>query len=367
MAELADVFRRHGVEYLERFGERVLPSHRHALQDIADCRTEALGGHLAQCSHCAHLRYSYHSCRNRGCPKCHRTDTERWLNRRRKDLLPVTYFHVVFTLPKELRHFVRAHQKVLFGVLFLAAARSLMKLAADEKYVGGQIGLLCVLHTWTRAMVWHPHIHCLVPSIGLSQDGQYRLPSGKNYLVPVVALSRIFRAKFMSLASKALPDVTFPESVWKTDWVVYSKHAAQGADKVLTYLARYVYRIAITNNRILSFENGDVTFRYKDSQEHRWRTMTLPSLEFMRRFLQHVLPDGFHKVRHYGLLHPANREKLKRLQEGLKPPIESQIDNAEITETAGAFPHVASLLCPCCHTGYMVLVSILSPKRRAPP
>ncbi|PXF55883.1 MAG: hypothetical protein C4B57_00025 [Deltaproteobacteria bacterium] len=194
MAELADVFRRHGVEYLERFGGRVLPSHRHALCSITECRTEALGGHLAQCSHCAHLRYSYHSCRNRSCPKCHRTDTDRWLSRRRRDLLPVTYFHVVFTLPKELGHIVRSHQRILFNVLFLAAARSLMKLAADEKYVGGQIGLLCVLHTWTRAMIWHPHIHCLVPGIGLSKDGQSRFPAGRNYLVPVAALSRIFRA-----------------------------------------------------------------------------------------------------------------------------------------------------------------------------
>jgi hypothetical protein len=258
MAELADVFGRHGVEYLKRFGDRVLPSHRHALRDIAECRTEALGGHLTQCSHCAHLRYSYHSCRNRSCPKCHRTDTDRWLSRRRRDLLPVTYFHPVFTLPKELGHIVRSHQRVLFHVLFLAAARSLTRLAADEKYVGGQIGLLCVLHTWTRAMAWHPHIHCLVPGIGFHNDEQYQLPRGRNYLVPVVALSRIFRAKFMSLARKALPDITFPESLWKTDWVVYSKPAAQGADKVLTYLARYVHRIAITNNRILSFDKDNV-------------------------------------------------------------------------------------------------------------
>ncbi|PXF55882.1 MAG: hypothetical protein C4B57_00020 [Deltaproteobacteria bacterium] len=168
----------------------------------------------------------------------------------------------------------------------------------------------------------------------------------------------------MSLARKALPDITFPESVWKTDWVVYSKPAAQGADKVLTYLARYVHRIAITNNRILSFQNGDVTFCYKDSKEHRWRTMTLPAAEFMRRFLQHVLPKGFHKVRHFGLLHP---EKLKRLQEELKPSVESDTENEEIAETAKATTRIARLRCPCCHTGYMVLVSILSPKRRAPP
>jgi hypothetical protein len=244
-----------------------------------------------------------------------------------------------------------------------------MKLAADEKYVGGQIGLLCVLHTWTRAMAWHPHIHCLVPGIGLSKDGQSRFPAGRNYLVPVAALSRIFRAKFMSLARKALPDVTFPESVWKSDWVVYSKPAAQGADKVLTYLARYVHRIVITNNRILSFQNGDVTFCYKDSQEHRWRTMTLPAAEFMRRFLQHILPKGFHKVRHYGLLHPANREKLKRLQETLNPPVESdtETEDKEIAKTTKAITRIARLRCPRCHNGFMVLVSILLPKRRAPP
>ncbi|OPL13233.1 MAG: hypothetical protein AVO38_13795 [delta proteobacterium ML8_D] len=173
----------------------------------------------------------------------------------------------------------------------------------------------------------------------------------------------------MSLARKALPDVDFPESLWKTDWVIYSKPAVQGADKVLTYLARYVHRIAITNNRILSFENGNVTFRYKDSQEHRWRTMTLSTAEFMRRFLQHVLPRGLHKVSHYGLLHPANRGRLRRLQETLNPPVESdtETEDKEIAKITKAITHTSSLRCPRCHIGYMVLVLILSPKRRGPP
>jgi hypothetical protein len=173
----------------------------------------------------------------------------------------------------------------------------------------------------------------------------------------------------MSLARKALPDVDFPESLWKTDWVVYSKPAVQGADKVLMYLARYVHRIAITNNRILSFQDGNVTFRYKDSQKHRWRTMTLSTAEFIRRFLQHVLPRGFHKVRHYGLLHPANRAKLRLLQEKLNPSVESDTEtkDKEIAKITKCITRSAGLRCPCCHTGYMVLVSILSPKRRGPP
>lgn len=367
MAELADVFRHNGAAYLDRFGDRMPTSHRHAIRNVAVCRTEALGGHLAKCNHCGHLRHSYHSCRNRSCPKCHGTDTKRWLEKRQDELLSVPYFHVIFTLPKELQYLVRAHQKALGSVLFLAAARSLKELAADPRYVGGDIGILCVLHTWTRAMIWHPHIHCLVPAGGLSQDGKWREPKGKNYLVPVIALSKIYRAKFMSLARKTLPGVTFPESVWETDWVVYSKPSMQGADRVLKYLARYIHRIAITNNRILSVYNGEVTFRYKDSREHRWKTMTLSADEFMRRFLQHVLPRGFHKVRYYGLLSPANRGKLKQIRELMRTNTDAGEEVKEEDKTPDTISPIATLLCPHCKIGLLVLVSFLEKKCRVPP
>jgi hypothetical protein len=371
MAEIADIFRRYAQDYRERFGSSMLPSHRRASADICACRTEALGGHLAQCDHCAHLRYSYHSCKNRSCPKCHKNDTERWFEKRREELLPVAYFHLVFTVPKELHHLVRTHQKTLYNVLMKAAAFSLMHLAADPRYVGGKIAILSVLHTWTRAMIYHPHIHCLVPAGGLTLDDNLWLPARKNYLVPVRALSVLFRAKFMHMAQKALPNETFPESAWKTKWVVYCKPTAQGTDKVLTYLARYIHRIAITNNRIISIHENTITFRYKDSQNHCWKTMTLPPLEFLRRFLQHVLPKGFHKVRYYGLLAPNNRYHFKQIRQTLltehTQPQGGKTKKDGSHDILAAQRPTSNKLCPLCSTGYLVVISLLQPRWRAPP
>jgi Putative transposase/Transposase zinc-binding domain len=368
MPEIADIFRCYGADYLERFGAGMLPSHLRALRDLAECRTESFGGHLAVCDHCGEWRYSYHSCRNRSCPKCHGSDTEKWLDERRSELLPVPYFHIVFTLPKELHEIVRAHQKTLYDALIKTAASSLMTLARDPRYVGGTIALLCVLHTWTRAMIYHPHVHCLVPAGGLSHDGSSWLPARTRFLVPVRALSEIFRARFMDLARRALPGKAFPDSLWETDWVVYSKPSVHGADNVLRYLARYIHRIAITNNRILSFEKGQVTFRYKDSRQRCWKTMTLPALEFMRRFLQHVLPRAFHKVRSYGLLAPANRQRLHQINESLfsngsepKPTDDQRADPQLIP----AEPE--SSRCPHCHIGSLVVILFLPYRRRAPP
>jgi hypothetical protein len=306
-----------GAEYLERFGTGMLPSHLRAVRDIAECRTESFGGHLAVCDHCGEWRYSYHSCRNRSCPKCHGSDTEKWLDERRSELLSVAYFRLVFTVPKELHGIFRTHQRILSSILIKAVASSLMDLARDPRCVGGTIAVLWVLHTWTRALLYHPHVHCLVPGGGLSDDECSWLAARTRFLVPVRALSEIFRARFMDLARRALPGKAFPDSLWDTDWVVYSKPSVQGADNVLRYLARYIHRIAITNKRIRSVENGEVTFRYKDSRERCWKTMTLPALEFMRRFLQHVLPGAFHKVRSYGLLAPANRQRLHQINESL--------------------------------------------------
>lgn len=372
MAEIAEIFRRYGQNYLDRFGDSMLPSHLRASWDICACRTEALGGHLAQCDTCGHLRYSYHSCKNRSCPKCHKTDTQRWLEKRQEELLPLSYFHLVFTLPKELHRMLRAHQKTLYNVLMKAAACSLMHLAADPRYLGGKIGILCVLHTWTRAMIYHPHVHCLVPAGALSADGKIYLPARrKNYLVPVRALSVLFRAKFMQMAKKALPDETFPQSVWQTKWVVHCKPTVQGTDKVLTYLARYIHRIAITNSRIISINRQNITFRYKDSQNHCWKSMTLPALEFLRRFLQHVLPKGFHKVRYYGFLSPKDRYQLRQLRQALlsqnpKSDPQQTKNDGQVDKTAVDKSILASL-CPICSTGSLVVISLLQPKWRAPP
>jgi hypothetical protein len=290
MLQVADVIRRYGGEYLERFGQDLLPSHRRAMDDILRCRTEALGGQLLQCDHCGQEPYVYHSCRNRSCPTCHRLDTEAWLAERRQELLPVPYFHVVFTLPQELRVLVRRHQNALYDILLRAAAQALIQLAADPHYVGGLIGVLCVLHTWTRTLTYHPHVHCLVPAGGVSADRTEWRPARTSYLVPVHALAKLFRGLFQALVHQERPDLTIPESVWTKGWVVYCKPALQGTELVLNYLGRYVHRIALTNSRILSTEDGQVSFRYQDAQDQRWKMMTLPAYEFIRRFLQHVLP-----------------------------------------------------------------------------
>jgi hypothetical protein len=213
MAELADVFRQYGRQYLETFGEAVLPSHRRAIADIVACRTEALGGYLVQCDSCTVQDKAYRSCKNRSCPKCHRGDTLRWLEKRAGELLPVMYFHVVFTLPMQLRRLVRGHQKKLYAVLMKAAAESLMKLAADPKYVGGRIGILALLHTWTSAGIYHPHVHCLVPGGGITPDKSSWISSRKKFLVPVKALSPIFRAKFLEMVQDAMPCLQIPREV----------------------------------------------------------------------------------------------------------------------------------------------------------
>ena len=371
MPELADIFRRYGPAYLQRFGEAILPSHRRAFQDIADCRTEALGGHVFVCDHCGHEQYAYHSCRNRSCPKCHKDDTEAWLEARRKELLPVPYFHVIFTLPQELRHCVRRHQKKLYAILMKAAAQAVVKLAADPHYVGGLIGVLAVLQTWTRALVYHPHVHCLVPAGGVSGDGRAWLDARVNYLVPVDALSRIFRGLFREFVGKELAELRLPESVWQTPWVVHCKPAIQGIESVLNYLGRYVHRVALTNNRILSIDEGKVTFRYKDSRDACWKQMTLPADEFMRRFLQHVLPMGFHKVRYYGLWSPAHRRLLRQVQLRLgrvEPPPEPRGPEPDIAsgdDPSRLAPRLVS--CPRCRIGALLWSARIPRRGRAPP
>lgn len=364
MPELADVFRRFGGDYLERFGQRMLPSHRRALRDIAACRTESLGGQLTECRHCGHRHPVYHSCRHRCCPKCHTTDTARWLAKRQAELLPVPYAHAIFTVPEALRELVRRHQKSLYGVLMKAAAEALIELAADPHYVGGQIGLLAVLHTWGGAMVFHPHVHCLIPAGGLSAEGEWRV-ARKGYLVPVKALSRIFRAKFMALARKAHPELAFPQTLWDKDWVVYCKPAPQGGKQVLRYLGRYVHRVAISNRRITTISQGRIGFGYKDSHTQKWRTTSLPPLEFMRRFLQHVLPPGFNKIRYYGLLSPANRPLLKRVQLLLSRPEAWQGEKPAAQET-GPNREMARP-CPRCSEGWMLVIGRLPRLSRAPP
>lgn len=369
MIEVVDIFSRYGDEYLKKFGEKMLPSQRRAFADILKCRTDVMGGHIFRCDKCGYLHYSYHSCRNRSCPKCHKNDTAAWLEQRREELLNVEYYHVVFTLPQELRPIVRLHQKVLYGILMKSAAQAVIKLAADPHYIGGLIGVLCVLHTWGSSLVYHPHAHCLIPAGGISADKEHWLAARNNYLVPVKALSKIFRGIFVEMVHKQLPDVELPDSIWKKDWVVYCKPTVQGAEKVLNYLGRYVHRVAIANSRIISVEDGKVTFRYKDSKSHKSRIMTLKAHEFIRRFLQHVLPKGVHKIRYYGLWSPINRKNLHKMKELLDngdaaQHSEPQHDN---NDDSGKPSTLVGQKCPYCNTGTLIWVACISKHWRAPP
>lgn len=359
MVALAEIVRRHGEAYRHRFGARLLPSHTRALADIAACRTAALGGRVFACRDCGHQHYLYHSCNNRSCPTCSGARTGRWLAKREAELLPVPYFHVVFTLPEPWREVVREHQKALLPLLMRAAAQALLTLGADPRYLGGELGLMCVLHTWTRTLIYHPHVHCLVPAGALRGDGTW-IAARKNFLLPVRALSRLFRGKFLHGARQLLPRAQRPAHS-DQPWVVYCKPTLNCTRKVLAYLGRYVHRVAITNRRILKLENDQVSFHWQESATGATRVMTLTSEEFLRRFLQHVLPRGTHKVRYYGLLNPARRTRLKRLQLLLATRREKAQPSEPQTPTA------VVVACPCCLSTTLVLVGRLARRARSPP
>ena len=363
--------RRYGRAYLDRFGEVLLPSHRRAIEAMLHCRTEVLGGHLRPCDHGGQEHDVYHSCRNRSCPKCQHTATEAWLEERRQELLPVPYVHVVLTWPQELREMVRQHQHALYDILLRAAAQSLIQLAADPHSVGGLMGVLGVLHTWTRALGYHPHVHGLVPAGGVSADRTEWRPARATSLVPVRALSPLFRGRFCALVRQECPDLTIPESVRTTEGVVYGKPTVQGTEHVLNYLGRYVYRVALTNNRILSIEDGQVCFRDQDSRKHCWKSMTLPALECIRRFLPHVRPRGFHKVRYDGLWSPVHRSLLHQLQLSLAsqaPPAPRETPDRESQPHDSRYPPLqAGQRCPHCDQGLLVVIRLLPRLQREPP
>ena len=311
MVELAEIFRRYGPEYIDRFGSKMLPSHLRAMRDIIDCRTEQMGGHLYYCENpdCQHAVYAYHSCGNRSCPKCGQDKTQRWIEKQYNLLLPTHYFLATFTLPGELRPTARSNQKIVYDLLFKSSAAALQKLAKDPRFVGGDIGMMGGLHTWQRDMGYHPHVHFIVPGGGLSPDRNQWLHSSTDFFAPVEALSPIFRAKFRDALKKMDLFTAVPAGVWKKDWVVHCEPVGDG-NRALKYLAPYVYRVAITNNRIEKLQDDRVTFRFKNSDTDQWQTLTLPAIEFIHRFLQHVLPKSFVKIRYYGLMAPNKRNLL---------------------------------------------------------
>jgi hypothetical protein len=357
MVELAEIFRRYGPEYIDRFGSKMPPSHRRAINDIIDCRTEQMGGHLYRCENpnCEQIVYAYHSCGNRSCPKCGQDKTQRWIEKQNHLLLPTHYFLVTFTLPCELRPVARSNQKVAYNLLFKSSAAALQQLAKDQRFGGGDIGMMGGLHTWRRDMGYHPHVHFIVPGGGLSPDRSKWLPSNPEFFVPVQALSPIFRAKFRDALKKTDLFKSVPADVWQKDWVVHCKPVGNG-NSALKYLAPYVYRVAITNKRIEKLENDQVTFRFKNSATDQWETATLPALEFIRRFLQHVLPKGFVKIRYYGFMAP-NKKNLLAVAKYLLGAT-----GGSVVTPAAEQPYV------CPHCGAKLLhVKSLPKSTRAPP
>ena len=325
--ELADVVRRFRGPYEAQFGPLMLPSHRRALRDIADCMTAAMGGGRYHCNDCDDEFWSYHGCRNRSCPKCHGRQTADWLETRTAELLPCDYFHVTATVPAELRPLCRRHQKILYGLLMKTAAEAVRDLAAEKRFVGAQVGILAALQTWTGQLHHHPHVHMLVTGGGVSADGTAWHDAPDGFLVPVKKLSRMIAHRFAQTLKKDHPELfaQVPSRAWKREWCSYCKPCGTGQDAVLRYLARYVFRIAISNARLLAMDDTHVTFRYKVRQTGGWQTERLEGVEFLRRFLLHVLPKGFHKVRYYGLWHPAKRPQqahARLLLQLTRPPAE---------------------------------------------
>ena len=366
MPELADIFRRHGPQYRSNFADRMPPSHLKAMEDIENCRTESMGGHVYLCDQCGETRYSYHSCKNRHCPKCGNESTDLWLKTQFDLLLPETYFLITFTLPAGLRCLARSNQKPVYDLLFRASAQALKKLALDPKFLGGRVAMVGVLHTWGRDLSYHPHVHYIIPGGCLSSDNRW-LPSSKKFFVPVKALSIIFRAKIRDGLKKLGLFDSVDQKVWKKPWVVHSKPVGTG-EAALKYLAPYVYRVALSNNRIENVGDASVSFRYRESDTGISRLMTLTAMEFIRRFLQHVLPDGFHKVRYYGLLSPSNRKTLKLLQNILATGsvLEAILKPSEAGKPS-ASPSPEALLCPHCGTPLRLLIAIRRAPARDPP
>ncbi len=314
MLELADIFQAYGPAYEAKYGDRMPPSHHDALWDIAHCRTPLMGGEVFWCAQCQDFVYSYHSCGNRHCPKCGGDRADAWRDAQLKKLLPVPYFLVTFTLPHSLNAIARSHQHVIDDLLFKTSADALHTLALNPEWLGGTIGMVGVLHTWDRAMGYHVHVHYLVPAGGIDPGTGAWIPSHPKFLVPASALREVFRAKFRDAlyAADSALFAQVPPETWSKQWVVHCKAVGDGRT-ALKYLAPYVARVALSNRRLVTLDEGQVTFRYKP-HTRPWTTMTLDVMSFMQRFLQHVLPKGFQKIRYTGFLHPNARTMFTALQ-----------------------------------------------------
>jgi Putative transposase/Transposase zinc-binding domain len=371
--EVADIFRAHGPAWRRANAGHVSLGQLKVMSAIERCRTAALGGHVARCEKCDHTHIAYNSCRNRHCPKCQGAAAKEWLTDREAELLPVPYYHVVFTLPAPIADIAYQNKAAIYAILFKAAAETLITIAADPKHLGARIGLTAVLHTWGSALTHHPHVHCIVPGGGLSPDSERWISCRPGFFLPVRVLSRLFRRLFLEQLGAAhiagrlhffgdhapLAErhafAAYLAPLRKIEWVVYAKRPFAGPEAVLAYLSRYTHRVAIANSRLIALGDNGVTFRWKDYRakgRERQKVMTLASDEFIRRFLIHVLPGGFHRIRHYGLFANGGRaENLARAREllGVSPT------QSEPHDTDSDEPPMHSLPCPCCG-GRMIII-----------
>jgi hypothetical protein len=380
--EVADVFRALGQEYWERHAPHVSREQQRVVRAITSCRTAALGGHVEACDACAYQRIAYNSCRDRHCPKCQGAARDLWVAARREDLLEVEYFHLVFTLPDEIARIALRNKRCVYGCLFRAAWETLRSIASDPKHLGAEVGMVAVLHTWGQTLTHHPHLHCVVPGGGLSPEGGW-VRCRRGFLLPVRVLSSRFRSVMLAELERAaergeiawvgqIEELADPEAFGRlvrelraTKWVVYAKRPFGGPEQVLKYLGRYTHKVAITNHRLLALEGGVVHFRYRDYRADAERVMTLSVEEFARRFLQHVLPDGFQRIRHYGLLaNRGRREKLARCRASIGPGLGSDPSSAGEVDEAGRARTASERegrTCPTCGKGLMRRVRVLEP------
>ena len=361
---LADIFRRYGPAYRQKYASRMPATHLKAMRAIEQCRTEALGGQVYRCPNCEQVQYSYHSCRNRHCPKCQNENAQVWLEKQQGSLLPVSYFLLTFTLPAGFNELARSHQSLLYDLLFKTSAAATQQLAHDPRWLGGQIGMVGVLHTWGRNLAYHPHIHYLVPAGALTDKEKEWVPARHNFLLPVRALSRVFRGKLQQALRRTACYARIPANVWQQEWVVHCEPVGSGRN-ALKYLAPYIFRVAISNNRILKLEGDRVTFRYRDTETGTEKRCSLAAEEFIHRFLQHVLPKGFVKVRYYGFFGARCRSRLVWLQQHLGQCL-TPTSSRETPSTPPPTPAPCKFLGPQCGQPMLCLQTLPPTLCRSP-
>jgi hypothetical protein len=387
--EVAEVFRRFGDAYRQQHGASLSTAQRRVMTAIVQCRTAALGGHVEQCDACGHQRVWYNSCRNRHCPKCQSLARAQWLEDRRCELLTTRYFHVVFTLPEEIAEIAGQNKAVVYGILFRAAAETLRTIGADPKHLGAELGFFAVLHTWGQVLLHHPHLHCVVAGGGLSADGSRWIACRPNFFLPVRVLARLFRRLFLEYLEKAFDADKLSlfgalaslrdrrgfqrhlRPARKSKWVVYAKPPFAGPEQVLAYVARYTHRVAISNDRLIGIGDGKVRFRWRDYRNgNRQKTMALTTNEFIRRFLLHVLPAGFQRIRYYGFLgNRCREEKLARCRQLLAMPQPDPSACEAAADYRDRYEEITGTSlteCPACHQGRMLVIDVITAIKPCP-